>query len=248
MKGQISTIEMIISVIVLLVAFSILFSGFSFRSGWNDAYLLLEGRDILISMDRTGDISEYSFNTYSMQNFIDRMFPKNDTILWTSIDGTVKSRLVIACNCTNEQIANLTYWLHGMRLNDRNIETHICYTNLEKDINPCFPSYKNPDVLLIWGDSGISQDRYMELMKRFLNSGNGIVEIADLGSPVNNIQKEIFGIGDCLGSCSWNSESLDAFTKPGTSNSTTYQPYKYFYHVPLPVKSPENITGSIPVE
>lgn len=247
MKGQISTIEMIIAVIVLFVSFSILFSGFSFNSGWKDAYSSLEGRDILLSMDRTNSLAEYSFNTTSMQNFVDRMFRANDTIISTSIDGTFKGRTVIACNCTNEQIANLTYWLKDLKLNDRNIDTYICYTDLEKEINPCFPSYNTPDILLIWGNKNFSQDRYLELMKRFLNEGNGIVEIADLNSPVDNVQKKIFGIADCSGSCDWSSATLDSFNKPDSVDATVYQPYKYFYHVPMPAKAPE-ITGGIPVE
>lgn len=250
MKAQISTVEMIISVIILFIAFNILFPGFSFKSRWGEASLLVKGRDILLTMDRTNKLLEYSFNTTSLQNFVNRAFPANDTIIWTSVDDTIKGKLVIACNCTNDQISNLAYWLKDLKFNNRSVDSHICYTNLEEKINPCFAKLDYPDILVIWGyHRDLSQERYLKLMRGFLENGNGIVEIADLPTT-DAMQKQIFGItlcSDITPSCDWEPVITDSFHKPINTTMLTYQPYKYFYRIPFPAKAPE-LTGSIPVE
>jgi len=247
MKAQISTVEMITSVIILFIAFSILFPGFSFKSRWEEASLLVKGRDALLTMDRINKLAEYSFNITSLQNFFDQTM--NDTIVWTSIDDTIKSKLVIACNCTDEQRSYLDYWLKDLKFNNHSIDAYICYTNLEEKINPCFTRLKYPDILVVWGYKDLSQEKYMKLIKDFLDDGNGIVEIADL-LTTDNMQKQIFGItlcSDISSSCDFGPVSVDSFNKPRNAGMLIYQPYKYFYHIPFPVKAPET-TGSIPVE
>jgi hypothetical protein len=250
MKAQISTVEMIISVIIIFIAFNILFSTLSFNSGWKDAYSSVEGRDILLSMDRTNSLAEYSFNTSYLQNFVNRMFPANDTILSTSVDGIAKSRLVLACNCTNETISELSYWMKDLKINNRNIEYQICYTNLEKKINPCFSQLNYPDVLLIWGYMNLSS--YSNILKDFIAHGNGIVEIMDFtyqsnGNKIDSdpVQREIFGL-------KWvdiekgNLDSIDKFYRnPTNTTDIIYSPYKYFYHVPLTLQARgfETISG-----
>jgi len=242
MKAQISAIEMTISVIILFVAFAVFFPGFSFKSEWDSAYLMITGRDLLLAIDRNSKIEEYSFNTTSMKIFVDKIFSRNDTIIWTSIDDTIKNKLVIACNCTNESMSQLNYWLKDLKVNNHTINSYICYTNLEEKINPCF-GY-DPDVLIIWGYKDLSRDKYIKIMKDFLNNDNGIVEIADL-SIVDDTQKEIFGIASS--NYIFGPAAPDSFQKPQNGTVLTYQPYKYFYHVPFPIKLIEN-TGSIPVE
>ena len=242
MKGQISAIEMITSVIILFVAFTIFFPGLSFKSEWDNAYLMMTGRDVLLTMDRTNKLQQYSFNTTSMQNFVDKTFPRNDTIIWTSIDDTVKNKLVIACNCTDEQKSQLGYWLRNLKVNGHSINSFVCYTNLEEKINPCFGYY--PDVLVIWGYKDFSQEKYEKIMKDFLNNRNGVVEIADL-PLADSTQEHIFGIS--TSSDNFGSAALDNFQKPVNGTVSTYQAYKYFYHIPFPTKVDEN-TCSIPVE
>ena len=246
MKAQISTIEMIIAVIILFIAFNIFFPGFSFKSEWEDASLLLKGRDILLAMDRTNNLVEYSFNNNALDDFVNQLFPTDDTMIWTSVDDALKSKLVIACNCTNETRSNLDYWLKDLKLNNRSIDALIYYTNLES-INTYNGKY--PDVLIIWGYKDLSEDKYRKVMRKFLDDGNGIVEICDL-TTTDDTQREIFGITDCAditSSCGWGPERNDGFNEPSSINISTYQPYKYFYHVPFPAKAPE-IVGAVPVE
>lgn len=233
---------MITSVIILVVAFTIFFPGVSFKSEWDNAYLMMTGRDVLLTMDRTNKLQEYSFNTTSMQSFVYKAFPKNDTIIWTSIDDTVKNKLVIACNCTDEQRSQLGYWLRNLKVNGHKVNSYICYTNLEEKINPCFGYY--PDVLIIWGYKDFSQEKYERIMKDFLDNRNGIVEIADLTS-VDSTQQQIFGIA--ASSDTFGTATLDYFLKPGNGTVSTYQTYKYFYHIPFPIKADQD-SGAIPVE
>ncbi len=253
MKAQVTIVEMIISVIVLFIAFSILFPGFSFKSRWDEALLLTKGRDIILTMERTNNLAQYSFNSDSFQKFNNQLFPLNDTLIWTEIEDAIKSKVVIACNCTNESISSLSYWLKDLKINNRSVTTFICYTNLEEKINPCVSNIKYPDVLVIWGYQDLSKDsKYSKLLKDFLNDGNGIVEISDLNSSIDNVQQQIFGIANCSSvivpsSCNFGTQTEDSFNKPATVYSMTYQPFKNFYHVPFPAKAPE-ATGMIPVE
>jgi len=253
MKAQVTMVEMIISVIVLFIAFTILFPGFLFKSRWDEALLLTKGRDTILTMERTNNLTQYSFNSDSFQKFINKIsLLKNDTVIWTEIEDVVKSRVVIACNCTNDTIANMSYWIKDLKINNRSVTTSICYTNLEEKINPCISNIQYPDVLVIWGYKDLSQPKYLTLLKDFLNNGNGIVEIADLPTNVGNMQKQIFGITDCSNvvipptSCTSGTQD-DSFIKPATIYNMTYQPFKDFYYTPFPVKAPE-ITITIPVE
>jgi hypothetical protein len=66
----------------------------------------------------------------------------------------------------------------------------------------------------------------------------------DFSTDPEPIQVEIFGI---IGRAPQEAVDYDAIPKPNTSENITYQTYKIFYHVPLPLRSPENVT-SIPVE
>jgi len=247
MKAQVTMVEMIISVIVLFIAFTILFPGFSFKSRWDEALLLTKGRDIILTMERTNNLAQYSFNSDSFQKVNSQIFPLNDTLIWTETEDAIKSKLVIACNCTNDTISSLSYWLKDLKINNRSITTSICYTNLEEKINPCISNIKYPDVLVIWGYKDLSQGNTPGLLKEFINDGNGIVEIADLSSPVNIVQTQIFGIRDSGGA---SGDQDDSFIKPTTIYNMTYQPFKNFYHISFPVKAPETtstiLAGTIP--
>ncbi len=246
MKAQVSIVEMVTSVIILFIAFNILFPGFSFKSRWDEALSLTKGRDILLTMERTNKLTENSFNAVSIQGFINQNFPLNDTLIWTEVEDAIKNKIVIACNCTNEQIANLSYWTKDLKINNRDVSVSVCYTNLEEKINPCINYLNYPDALVIWGYKDLSQEKYLKLLKDFLNNGNGIVEIADL-TTADNMQNQIFGITDCSGSCGWGSGREDYFNKPDSANDVTYQPFKIFYHIPFPAKAPE-LTATVPIE
>lgn len=236
-------VEMITSVTILLIAFSVLFPGFFHKSRWNETHMLLKGRDILLTADRTNKLFDYSFDSSSLQGFLDYIFPKRDVIVWSERES-VKNRIAIACNCTPEQINYLSLWTRDIKLNNRNITTAICYTNLEERINPCYTNLIYPDILVIWGYTDLSQPKYQNLLKDFLEKGNSILEIADLkNSEIDSTQQNIFGLK--WFEDSWSTTTEDSFLRP-SSLTLPYQPYKFFYHLPYALEA--TATADIPVE
>lgn len=142
-------LEMIMVVIVLYIAFSVFFPGFSYKSGWNEALLLQTSRDVILTADRTNKLYNLSFDKGALQNFLSDVVSEENLISWSDTGGTVKNQIIIACNCTNDQLNYLNSWLSELEINGRHIDVPPpCYTNLES-INPCIVS---ADVLLIWGE------------------------------------------------------------------------------------------------
>jgi hypothetical protein len=232
MKAQIPMIEAVISIIIILTTFSIFFPGFTYQSKWQEATILLKSRDILITLDRLGKIWNFSF-VEDMSYFMDSVVEPN-MLYWKETDGTFKQRIVVACNCTLEQIGELTRWIGKIKLNEREISLDFVQAKLD--------NIPQSDVLLIFGYKNL--DAYRNNLLEYLKNENGIVEIADFDSPVENAQKEIFGIVD---SGSWSIVDYDRTIKPLNASNITYQLYKIFYHLPLLLRTPTKEI-SIPTE
>ncbi len=240
-KAQVTIVEMITSVTILFIVFSILFPGFSYKSRWNEALILLKGRDMLLTADRINKLSDYSFSPASLENFVNSIFPKKDVVVWSETES-VKNRVTIACNCTSDQINYLSIWTREVKLNNREVTTSICYTNLDK-INPCYTNLIYPDILVIWGYKNFVP--YQNVLTDFLQKGNSILEIADLqSSQIDSAQQKIFGLKWFNGG--WSTETEDSFLKPSSISLLPYQSYKLFYHFPYSLEAVT--TTNIPVE
>jgi len=260
MKGFINILEMIIVVIVLFIAFSILFPGFVYKSKWGEALTILKSKDLILTVDRIGKLYDYSFNALALQGFLHITIPTNETglIPWSEVEGTIKSRVIIACNCTGDQINNLTSWFNGLEINGRDIDSLVCYSNLDP-VNPCIdrPGI-TPDVFLIWGYKNLSN--YLDTLKGFLERESGIVEIMDLNATLvlaDVTQQKIFGLDADQSSTAqtqkgaseydiFRDEVASPIKRPINTTVISYQPWKYFYHIPIPLSA--SPTGSIPTD
>lgn len=254
-KSFVSFIEMVIVIIALFIAFSIFFPGFQYKSRWSDALLLSKNRDIILTADRIVQLYNYSFNSTNLQNFLDSLLVKEaGMIAWSETEGAIKSRLWIACNCTNDDLNNMMSWFKGLSINGREIEILPCYTNLEA-INPCLSS---SDILLIFGNKTLSSPVYLNTLSKYIKSGSGIVEVADWDPNTvlsNNVQKTIFGLGAEANPEQKGNSTYDEFRdevaspikRPINATAISYQPWKYFYHIPIPLLA-STYTGSIPIE
>jgi hypothetical protein len=74
-KGIVAVLEMIMVIIALFVAFNILFPEFVYKTKWNEALLLLKGRDILLTIDRMGELYTYSLDPNASREFLDTVIP-----------------------------------------------------------------------------------------------------------------------------------------------------------------------------
>ncbi len=124
-KGIISIIEMVITAVVLLTAFSIIFSQNVYTNNWDRANLILNGRDIVTTIDNLGRLYYYSYNQSALSDFLLNTLGPS-FIFWSETDGFIKNKLSIACNCTEEQISTLNSWLFGSSINGRQIEYFVC--------------------------------------------------------------------------------------------------------------------------
>jgi hypothetical protein len=220
-KSFVTMLEMIMVVIALYIAFNVFFPGFSYKNKWSEALLLQTARDAILTADRIGRLYEYSFNRAALQNFLNDVVSKESIISWSERDGAIKNQIVIACNCTNQQMVNLNSWMFELKINGRQISTVQCYTNLEF-INPCMDS---SDVLVIWGEKDLSNPIYYNTLKKYLNGNGGIVEIVDFSNTLDSVQANIFGLKD---GGAWGSPNYDILLKPLTANNVTYQAYKIY--------------------
>lgn len=240
MKGQIVAIEMITVSIVLVVSLAVLFPAFNFNDRWDDASLKLKSRDMVVTIDRIGKTGTYAFSSELLSSFIDSVVPQRNLVAFSSVDGTIHNTVRVACNCTGEQINQTIFWMGRMKLNDRSIDVDVLPTNLDF-IQP------ETDALFIWGDRNL--DPFENSLRDYLNDGNGIVQMANIDSP-GSVHRNIFRIDSCssvLGSCSPTTNSPITLMKPPSASHLSYDAYKYFYQLPLPISAPDTVT-SIEVE
>jgi hypothetical protein len=241
MRGVVSIVELVIAGIFLLTMFSVLFPRFTYEHRWEEAMLLLRARDIILTLDRYGKLYEYSFDHEKLSNFLVDIFPKEELVKWGETRGTFKSEIIVACNCTEDEITLLRNYTGSVKINDRVVIVNYVKSEL-KDIT-------KSDILLIWGYKNLTP--YYTSIKRYLKGGSGIIEVMDFKGTdpegkVNDdiVQTEIFGLV-------YRDRDNDNVTEiifrktPETARDLMYPIWKYFYHIPLPLipKMREDLKG-----
>jgi hypothetical protein len=230
-KGVINIIELVIVIVTLFVSFNIFFPGVAYKNKWEDAYAVMLARDVILVLDRTEHLHEYAFDAAKMQSFLEKILPESNMILWHSVTGGIKDEIKIACNCSDDAIAELRSWVDGFILNERDVKMTFCHTNMASTDSCLLDS----DALLVWGYTPLQQ--YEGTLTDYTSRGSGIIEVIDLisGTKVDDdsVQKNIFGL-------KWvaleNKDVIqyDKFSrKPRDVKDIIFNPYKYFYHLPM---------------
>ena len=246
MKGFVSFIELVTAVIILIVAFTILFPPFQYSSKWGEALSLIKGRDIIFSLASSNKMYEYSFNSSLLENFLIQALNETNFIYSYSIENTIKPEIFIACNCTFEEINEFQRILSGFEINGREINFLLLYSNLDEINDP----NKRSDLLLICGNKSL--ESYKDEIKKYIERGNGIILIADPSleqvSPAGDeIYREIFGLGNASSQKVLISDFNNFTRNPESVKEIIYYPWKYFYRVAAPL-SVSPYFASIPVE
>jgi len=220
MKGQISVIEVGISLSLLLLFVYLIFSFQTYESKWTDARILLEERDLILSLDRASELYTYTFDSSKLNEFVKKI-TKGLTAQIT-FENTYKPILRIACNCSKERIDELNNLTGRIVVNGRNVNLVFVETTLE-DIVPS-------DLLLIWSNKTL--DPYYNQLKNYLKKA-GIIEVADFYSDSINddrVQTQIFGLRfNSL--TSTNTLKANFSRNPSTIEDEIYPLYKHFYHL-----------------
>jgi hypothetical protein len=225
--------ELIITGILLFVTFGLLFPRFVYETKWEDAKLILTSRDVVITSDRVGLLYTHSFNPTIFQEFVKELFPVPEIRLWLSGSETIRSTLLIACNCTLTQIQQLEKWFDGLRVNGREINVDFCQTDLTT-IDRC--GEQEVEAAFIFGYSeDFKEDETLEALQTLIEYGKGVVEMLNFASAEQAnlpVQQEIFRIqwGEIAPAGETNFARL-----PDNSLDLIYGPWKYFYHIPVPL-------------
>ncbi|MFH0711219.1 MAG: hypothetical protein V1944_01440 [Candidatus Aenigmatarchaeota archaeon] len=250
MKGFVSILELIAVVIAVIVAMGVFFPGFTYTNKWNQANLLMNGRDLILTIDRIGMLYNYSFSESNLQLFFLKITPSTNIISWSETEGTFKQKIIIACNCTNEIKSKIESWFGTFKVNGRPITVQTCLSSLD-NINPCNDAL-NPkhtsDVLVIYEYRNLTN--YASSLGQFLAAGNGIVEVVDFNNSnwVDSTQNSVFGIQPA-GTIHQRVLDYDYFPrKPDNSSDVIYGPWKYFYNVPFPEITSTISLQPVPVE
>lgn len=250
MKGQIAFIEAILASIVLFVAFNIMITTGDYQTKWKESLNSLQGKDVLITVDRLGKIYDYSFSP-SFETFLNTLDSIKDSIKKVEIQGAIKNTVYVACACTSDQITYLENIFNGVKFNTRSISVSICETTLPT-INTCGASTKYPNALVIWGYTDLNS--YTDTLLDFVNDGNGLIEIADIlnskvdgGGDDDNAQKRIFGL-QSTHSDSFPDILTNDFLRPGSTSQLPYQSYKWFHHLPYNLIAGNVVSQQLPVD
>ncbi len=243
MKGQISIIEAIISAIALFIAFNMMITTGEYQTKWKESLNSLQGIDILITADRSGKLHDYPFSTAFQTDFLNKILAIKDAVVKNEVQGTVKSTVYVACDCTPDQGTYIQNILNDVKFNTRQVTGVVCSTTLPA-INNCGSGKTYPDALVIWGYKDLVS--YTGVLTNFAQEGNGIIEIADLDSAQasNTAQQTIFGI-KWISEGNFLAEPIQIL-KPRNSSIVTYQSYKWFYHSPYLLRGTES--EDVPVE
>jgi len=223
--GQTTILEAISAIILLFTAFYFIFKPLSVKDNWQIANLVTLGRDILLSLDFTGNLYNASFSEIALKNFIDKTsISKESIFLYILPEETFKDTIIVATNCTQDRIKRFSEWYGLLVINKRYINIFFIPTNLTN-----IPEYS--DVLLICGP--IDLTNYNTNLLQYLSSGKGIIEIADF-TNIDPTSQTIFGI--TISSTS--QPNTDVYINiPSSITSDIYYPYKFFYNVPLLINS-----------
>lgn len=91
MKGVMSIIEVMITGLILLIAFLHFFPQYTIKSKWNSALLSVKVRDTIKTIDRLNETYEFATDLNKFDNFMNSVFLPEETgevtVWWRNING-----------------------------------------------------------------------------------------------------------------------------------------------------------------
>lgn len=241
MKAQVIVIELVAVLTLLFVAVGTLLPILTYENKWSEAVLFLKARDLILTADRIGILHTIAFDQPAFQSFTTNAVTDRSAIFAPTTQGTFKSKIVIACNCTGEQIGNLSFWVGTLLVNQRLVSLDFVPSNLDR--------IPESDLLFIFGQRNL--EPFKTNLKNYIGGASGIVLMADITqSQITSAHREIFGVTDCSAvsaNCVFDSSTEDIINTANKVSDPFYTQYKMIYHLPLPVRAPDSVS-SVPIE
>lgn len=225
-KGFIHIVE---TIIIVIMMFLVIWQ-FTYIPGakteWSRTKLVLQGNDILFSLDRKGiDWSD----SEEVETEFNKHLNQTNILYDLKLRNVIKPRIIVGCICNNTEFATTNEILKPFGTNGRWV--NFTLDQIQPSDQPEQYLSEIYDIVLLW-DFNLTG---YEQVSAYLKADKGIVEIRDLNADeINNwgIQKTFFGL-----------QYNDSLSPPGAqdvaftelvsyANSTYYNIFKYFYHTP----------------
>jgi hypothetical protein len=95
MKGIMSIIEVMITGMILFIAFLHFFPQYTIKSRWDKALLVVKVRDTLNTIDRMNKTYTFATSDTEFNNFMNRIFQPEKTggvvVWWKTVEGDITS-------------------------------------------------------------------------------------------------------------------------------------------------------------
>ena len=228
MKGFIKILEAMLASVILLASVSYFMTSVSYKPSWDDVYIKIQTRDVLMASYRNGSLLSgiQSNNINETYNTTSGLSKSMDFVL--GVDGIPNTQINLGCNCTTDEINILARMLWPLNFSFRNRIIRIA-------INPMSLSNIDPktNVLFIFGYKDLKPFR--NKINTFLDNGGTILVISDLNwSQVNDgIFNETFGLV-------WNGTlalTTSAIYNTTDPDKSSYYIAKNFVDVPVRVNT-----------
>lgn len=242
-KGFIHIVEAVLISMIIVSMIPALLQPVSFEENWGRIRLKKTGRDILKTLDQSGELDRImSFNSTEVRQILEGggnrrgiLQQRGDLIQYgVRTENAYKNTIRVGFNCTGgcdpdaeknriERILAPT-WFNG-----RFIKFQVFPFNWKKFQGN--NQYYDIDVIFLNGDDQVDEaENYWgggnSKIKTFLERGNGIVEYVNLTSAdMNTFQENVFGLA---GSSTGGTGDLEFVNRDDTTKPN-YEPSKIFY-------------------
>jgi hypothetical protein len=232
-KGFIHIVEIVVISLIVFVLVIQLGSVPPARADWDNAKIMLQGNDMLFSLDGSGvNWLDPNAVVRSMDSLLAGTNIKYDV----TVTNAIKADISVGCICTDSELNTFSHSLTQFTLNRETVDFSVL------KIDPNRPSFPTMYDVIIVGPNAFSRGLagYRTEMKAFLADGRGILEIANIGSQagLDEAQSEVFGL-------EWNTRTFPTNSKIAfvpDRGSAFYSIERYFRHMPSSINF-SNWTG-----
>lgn len=229
-KGFIHVIEAVLVSILAISTLPYLMQTSSSGSDWEEIQLRKTGEDILISLEKSGQLKNISnYNQSETQNLINSILgERSNSIQYNlkEVDSYRKS-IRIGFNCTSCNIEDERKRIYDIFtpiwLNGRLIEFQISEFSWDRFQERQMVSGRKFDLIFINSEEQATNVNQTKLEKH-IAKGGGVVEYADISDPNQDLQNEIFGLEDGP----TGTQNM-TFKNRGEPEKQNYDPGKLFY-------------------
>ncbi|MBI1971998.1 MAG: hypothetical protein HYS53_01730 [Candidatus Aenigmarchaeota archaeon] len=217
-KGYIHTIEMILSVLIVLFALSQFSSLYTRDTPWARNYLSLLSRDVVYTANVLGDDwQNSSFVSSSIGNIL-----FSDAIEYEfGLRNAIKRSVFVGCFCSAAELAELARHLADFDLNERKIDFAVSDIAAVQDWNSL-------DVIVYGHYQNMEADK--QKLLDFLKNYKGVILLSGVTQAQINsdsVLRDVFGLKWVTDSVT--GSSTNGILVPDHPENASYDIKKYFY-------------------